>query len=74
MTKQLFYDAERWRDRAEDARRVAMEIPDPVSRRQMLEIAESYEGLARRATGRQHEAWCGSPERTGPWRASVESP
>jgi hypothetical protein len=54
MTKQLFYDAAHWRDRADDARRVATKILDPVSRRQMLEIAESYESLARR-TERQNE-------------------
>ena len=35
-------------------RRVAAEILDPITRRKMLEIAESYEGLARRAGERQH--------------------
>jgi hypothetical protein len=63
MIKGLFHDPERWRDRAEDARRVATEILDPVSRRKildpvsrrkMLDIAEGYESLARRAAEREH--------------------
>jgi hypothetical protein len=53
MTKRLFHDPAHWHDRADDARRVAAEILDPVSRRKMLEIAESYESLARRAAERQ---------------------
>jgi hypothetical protein len=55
MTKRLFHDSGHWRDRAEDARRVATEILDPVSRRKMLDIAEGYESLARRAAEREHE-------------------
>jgi hypothetical protein len=54
MTKRLFHDPEHWRDRADDARRVATEIFDPVSRRKMLDIAEGYESLARRAAEREH--------------------
>jgi len=49
MSKNLYSDPQHWHDRAEDARKVAAHIIDPVSRRKMLEIAESYEGLARRA-------------------------
>jgi hypothetical protein len=49
MTKKLFYDPGHWHERAEDARKVAAEILDPISRRAMLDIAESYERLARRA-------------------------
>ena len=49
MSKKLFHDSEHWHDRAEEARKVAAQIIDPVSRRKMLEIAESYESLARRA-------------------------
>jgi len=56
MTKKLFHDPEHWFERAEDARRLAVEILDPVSRRTMLEIAESYESLARRAAERLQEA------------------
>jgi hypothetical protein len=47
MTKKLFYDPQHWHERAEDARKVAAEILDPISRRAMLDIAESYESLAR---------------------------
>jgi hypothetical protein len=54
MTKKLFHDPAHWHGRADDARRVAAEILDPVSRRKMLEIAESYESLARRAAEGQH--------------------
>jgi hypothetical protein len=52
MTKKLSHDPAHWHDRAEEARRVAAEILDPISRRKMLEIAESYESLARRAAER----------------------
>jgi hypothetical protein len=54
MAKKLSHDPAHWHDRAEDARRVAAEILDPITRRKMLEIAQSYEGLARRAGERQH--------------------
>jgi hypothetical protein len=54
MTKKLSHDPAHWHDRADDARRVAAEILDPISRRKMLEIAESYESLARRAAERQY--------------------
>jgi hypothetical protein len=54
MAMKLSHDPAHWHDRAEDARRVAAEILDPITRRKMLEIAESYEGLARRAEERQH--------------------
>jgi len=56
MTKKLFHDPEHWLERAEDARRIAVEILDPLSRRTMLEIAENYESLARRAAERLQEA------------------
>jgi hypothetical protein len=54
MTKKLSHDPAHWHDRADDARRVAAEILDPVSRRKMLEIAESYDSLARREAERRH--------------------
>jgi hypothetical protein len=54
-TKKLFHDPHHWRDRAEDARRLAAEIIDPPSRRTMLKIAESYESLARRAEQKMQE-------------------
>jgi hypothetical protein len=53
MTKKLSHDPAHWHDRADDDRRVAAEILDAISRRKMLEIAESYETLARRAAERQ---------------------
>jgi hypothetical protein len=64
MTKKLFHDPEHWRDRADDARRVATEILDPLSRRRMLDIAESYETLARRAAEREHEVGWAPGERS----------
>ena len=50
--KNLFRNPQHWHDRAEDARKVAAQIIDPVSSRTMLEIAEAYESLARRAAQR----------------------
>jgi hypothetical protein len=44
------------RDRAEETRRVALQILDAFSRRTMLEIAESYDSLARHAARRLVEA------------------
>jgi hypothetical protein len=55
MSKKLFYDPQHWRDRAEDARKVAAQILDRTSKQTMLEIAESYESLARRAAQRLQE-------------------
>jgi hypothetical protein len=48
VTRKLFCEPQRWRDRAEDACRVAARILDPITRRTMLEIAAAYEGLAQR--------------------------
>ena len=56
MTKKLFHDPKHWFERAEDTRRLALQTLDPVSRRMMLEIAENYESLARRAAERLQEA------------------
>jgi hypothetical protein len=52
MSIKLFRDPEHWHSRAEDARKIAAQIIDPVSSRTMLEIAEAYESLARRAAHR----------------------
>ena len=35
-----------WRRCAEDARRTAEEVGDPISKRTLLDIAEAYEQLA----------------------------
>jgi hypothetical protein len=45
----LLKDPAHWRERAEEARRVAETLADPAARRTMLEIAESYDRLAERA-------------------------
>ena len=45
----LIHDAEHWRKRAEEARRLAERMMDLESRRVMLEIAKSYDELAVRA-------------------------
>jgi hypothetical protein len=56
MTKKLFHDPRYLNDRAEETRRVALQILDAFSRRTMLEIAESYDSLARHAARRLVEA------------------
>lgn len=45
----LLKDPAHWRERAEEARRVAEALVDPKARQTMLEIAGSYERLAARA-------------------------
>jgi hypothetical protein len=48
----LFNDPKHWRERAQEARATAEQIPDPDARQKMQEIAESYDRLARRAEER----------------------
>jgi hypothetical protein len=45
-------DPAHWRQRAEEARVHAEQMTDPESRRMMLNIAEDYEKLAKRAEER----------------------
>jgi len=45
----ILKDVAHWKERAEDARRVAIVLTDPDARKNMLEVAESYERLAVRA-------------------------
>jgi hypothetical protein len=45
----LLKDPAHWRERAEEARRVAETLVDPKARQTMLEIAESYDRLVERA-------------------------
>jgi hypothetical protein len=45
----LLKDPAHWRERAEEARRVAETLADPKARQTMLEIAGNYERLAERA-------------------------
>jgi hypothetical protein len=42
-------DAKHWRDRAAEIRLRASQLPDGISRRVMLAIAETYDILAQRA-------------------------
>jgi hypothetical protein len=45
----LLKDPAHWRERAEEARRVAETLADPKARQTMLEIAGNYDRLAERA-------------------------
>jgi hypothetical protein len=45
----ILKDAAHWKERADDARRLANEMTDEKARNNMLDIAESYERLAVRA-------------------------
>jgi hypothetical protein len=46
-------DPEHWRDRAKEARAMAQEMADPVSKQRMLDVAANYEHLAKRAEDRR---------------------
>jgi hypothetical protein len=46
----LMDDPQHWRQRAEEARRIAGQLSDPVARKTMEEIAVSYDRLADLAT------------------------
>jgi len=48
----LVDEAWEWLDRAEQAREVAGLLRDPEAKQAVLQLAESYERLARAATGR----------------------
>lgn len=48
----LSADPKHWLERAEEARAVADGMRDPEARRAMLEIAERYERIAKRAEAR----------------------
>lgn len=39
-------DPMHWRQRAEEARRIASQLDDPAAQKTMLEIADSYDQLA----------------------------
>lgn len=53
MSSQLINDSAHWRRRAEEARRLADQLDDPVAKATMVEIAQSYERLAEIALQRQ---------------------
>jgi len=42
-------DPEHWRERAKEARALAEQMADPISRQMMLGVAADYERLAARA-------------------------
>jgi hypothetical protein len=46
MTSSPINDPAYWRRRAEEARRIAQQLDDPIAKQAMLEIAQSYESLA----------------------------
>ena len=49
MTTDLVPNLQHWRDRAKKARLHAQQMIEPVSKRMMVEVAEHYESLVRRA-------------------------
>jgi hypothetical protein len=49
MSGGLINDPKHWRARAGEARRLAAEMPDEVSRQMMLGVAADYDRLAERA-------------------------
>jgi predicted anti-sigma-YlaC factor YlaD len=52
-SQQTLVQADNWRKRAEDMRRLAEDLRDPEVKAMMLRIAESYELEAKRAEKRQ---------------------
>jgi len=46
MPKHLLNDPAHWRRRANETRRIADQLDDPVARQKMLEVAEHYEQIA----------------------------
>jgi len=48
-------DAQVWLTRAEQTRRLAKQMTHPATRRELLLIAELYQGQAQRAEERQRE-------------------
>jgi hypothetical protein len=46
-------DPAHWRDRAKEARAIAEDMADPVSKQRMLDVAANYEHLAKRAEDRR---------------------
>ena len=46
MTASPINDPAYWRQRAEEARRIADQLDDPLAKKTLLEIARSYERLS----------------------------
>ena len=57
----ILNEALEWLDRAEQAREVAGQLTDPGARKAVLELAESFERLARTAAAPN----CGPEKRVG---------
>jgi hypothetical protein len=49
MTTNVVPNPQHWRDRAEKARAHAERMSEPASKRMVIEVAEHYESLVRRA-------------------------
>ena len=49
----ILYDADHWRARADQARTLAEQMTDPLSKATMLKIAEGYEEMAKHALARR---------------------
>ena len=45
-TLPIINDPPHWRRRAEEARRIANQLDDPIAKKTMLDIAHSYDQLA----------------------------
>ena len=52
MPATLINDAEHWRKRADEARSLADDMKDEISKQMMLQIADDYEHRAKRAAQR----------------------
>ena len=52
MPAPLFYDPEHWRKRADEARSLADDMKDEISKQMMLQIADDYEHRAKHAEQR----------------------
>ena len=57
MTLEMFNDPDHWRNRAEEARAVAVHMTDAHTKAIMLVIAQDYEKLAKRAEQRAGETY-----------------
>ena len=55
MPKFDINNPEHWTQRAQEARAMAAQMNDPISRRMMEGVAEDYEKLARRAEERRRK-------------------
>ena len=61
MSMALINDPRHWRERAEEARRIAEDMADPDAKRMMLIIAAGYDRLAQHADTRLLTGTCRMP-------------